>query len=218
MTRSTPNSKGSVVKPRLRGVSHQAAFAASVPAGLALVALATTGARLAAAIFALSLSALFGVSALYHRRSWQPRARALMRRLDHTMIFVLIAGTYTGVVGPALAAGEARPILTVVWAGAMAGTALQLVWPHAPKPLQAVLYLALGWVALWALPAMARVLSVAGIVLVAAGGVLYSAGALAYATKRPNPVPGVFGYHEVFHALTIAAAICHYLVVLAVVR
>lgn len=216
MTPSEPASPGPA-KPRLRGMSHQAAFVASVPAGAALVAVAAPGARVPAVIYALSLSALFGVSALYHRCSWQPRARALMRRLDHTMIFMLIAGTYTGVAGPALSGDEARPLLTVVWAGALAGSVFQLVWPHAPKPLQAVLYLALGWVALLAVPVLARALSSTGIILVAVGGILYSLGAVAYATKRPNPVPGTFGYHEVFHALTIGAAICHYIVVLDVV-
>lgn len=218
MTRSSPHSSTGAVKPRLRGMSHQAAFVVSVPAGVILVVLAAPGARLAAGIYALSLSALFGVSALYHRGNWEPGPRALMRRLDHTMIFLLIAGTYTGVAAPALPAAEARPLLTVVWAGALAGIAMQLVWPHAPKPLQAVLYLALGWVAVWALPALVAALSVAGIVLVVAGGVLYSLGAIAYATKRPNPLPGTFGYHEVFHALTIGAAICHYVAVLGVVR
>lgn len=182
------------------------------------MALATADARVAAGVYALSLSALFGVSALYHRRTWQPRARGLMRRLDHTMIFVLIAGTYTGVAGPALRAGQARTLLTVVWAGAIAGTALQLMWPHAPKPVQALLYLGLGWVAVLAFPVLVDALSVAGIVLVAVGGALYSLGAVTYATKRPNPLPGTFGYHEVFHALTIAAAICHYVAVVGVVR
>lgn len=217
MTRSASPPDGSVEPPRLRGVSHQVAFVLSVPAGVVLVALAGAGAQLPAALYAVSLSALFGVSALYHRRRWQPRARALMRRLDHTMIFVLIAGTYTGVAGPALPAEEARPLLTVVWVGALAGIVFQLVWPHAPPPVQALLYLALGWVAVWALPALARVLSVAGVALVATGGVLYSLGAVAYATKRPNPLPGTFGYHEVFHALTIVAATCHYVAVLGVV-
>jgi hemolysin III len=173
---------------------------------------------MAAAIYAGSVSALFGASALYHRVTWSSlRARRWMRRLDHSMIFVLIAGTYTPFALLVLEGALATVILVVVWAGALAGVLLKLVWIEAPKPLVAVLYVMLGWVAVAAFPDLLDGLGVTSMALVVAGGLLYTAGAVVYALGRPNPVPAVFGYHEVFHALVIAAAALQYAVIVFVI-
>jgi hemolysin III len=203
-------------KPRLRGVIHQYAFFVALVLGAALVALAPDGrARVAAAIYAASVAGLLGTSALYHRRDWTVRARMWMRRLDHSMIFVLIAGTYTPFALLVLHGTLARAILIVVWAGAVGGTILNLFWVRAPKAVTASVYIALGWVAVAAMPEMTREIGVLGVGLIALGGVLYTAGAVIYALRRPNPVPGVFGYHEVFHALVVAAAAAHFAAVAA---
>jgi hemolysin III len=203
-------------KPRLRGVIHQYAFFVALVLGAALVALAPDGrARVAAAIYAVSVAGLLGTSALYHRRDWTVRARMWMRRLDHSMIFVLIAGTYTPFALLVLHGTLARAILIVVWAGAVGGTILNLFWVRAPKAVTASVYIALGWVAVAAMPEMTREIGVLGVGLIALGGVLYTAGAVIYALRRPNPVPGVFGYHEVFHALVVAAAAAHFAAVAA---
>jgi hemolysin III len=212
------NSLGSAVatqiKPRLRGVSHQYAFFVSVVCGVGLILAASAGrARVAAAIYAIAVSALLGTSALYHRVSWRPKARRWMRRLDHSMIFVLIAGTYTPVALLALRGPLATTILIVVWAGALGGVVFKLAWIDAPKWLFAAVYVALGWVSaavLGELPATIGWLGVAGL---AAGGLLYTVGAMVYASERPNPSPKVFGYHEVFHALVLAAVGLHYAVI-----
>jgi hemolysin III len=201
-------------KPRLRGVSHAYAFFGSLLCAVALILFASDGrARIAASIYALAVSALFGTSALYHTITWRPRARRWMRRLDHSMIFVLIAGTYTPVCLLALHGGLARTILIVVWAGALGGVIFKLLWIDAPKWLFALVYLALGWVSaavFGELPAAVGWLGVAGL---AAGGLLYTAGAIVYASERPNPWPRTFGYHEVFHAFVLAAAALHYAVI-----
>ncbi len=204
-----------VTKPRLRGVSHQWAFFVSVALGAALVVAAPSGQpRLAAAIYALSVAALFGTSALYHRITWASQAaRRWMRRLDHSMIFCLIAGTYTPFALLVLEGDLATVILIVVWAGALAGVLMKLVWIDAPKALVAVTYMMLGWVAVAAFPAMIERLGVTASALVAVGGLLYTLGALVYAFQRPNPAPSVFGYHEVFHALVILAAALQYAVI-----
>jgi hemolysin III len=204
-----------LVKPRLRGVSHQWAFFVSCAIGAALVVAAPAGTpRLAAGIYALSVAALFGVSALYHRITWaSTAARRWMRRLDHSAIFVLIAGTYTPFALLVLDGPIATVILVVVWAGALGGILLKLVWIDAPKLLTAIVYVALGWVAVAAFPDLVEELGVTGTALVVAGGLLYTTGALVYALKRPDPAPAVFGYHEVFHALVIVAAALQYAVV-----
>jgi hemolysin III len=204
-----------LVKPRLRGVSHQWAFFVSCAIGAALVIAAPAGTpRLAAAIYAVSVSALFGVSALYHRITWaSAAARRWMRRLDHSAIFLLIAGTYTPFALLVLDGAIATVILVVVWAGALGGILLKLVWIDAPKLLAAIVYVALGWVAVAAFPDLLDELGVTGTALVVAGGLLYTAGAVVYALRRPDPVPTVFGYHEVFHALVIVAAALQYAVV-----
>ena len=209
------DSAGNIPKPRLRGVSHQWAFYFSIIAGLVLVIAAPAGrATLASAIYAVSVAALFGTSALYHRVTWPtPNARRWMRRLDHSMIFLLIAGTYTPFALLVLDGALATVILVVVWAGALGGLVLKLVWIDAPKPLVAVLYVMLGWVAVAAFPDLLDELGVTSTALVAAGGLLYTAGAVVYALGRPNPMPAVFGYHEIFHALVIAAAALQYAVI-----
>jgi hemolysin III len=202
-------------KPRLRGVWHQWAFFVSVAIGAALVIAAPSGQpRLAAAIYALTVTALFGTSALYHRVTWPSvAARRWMRRLDHSMIFCLIAGTYTPFALLVLDGDLATVILIVVWAGALAGVLMKLVWIDAPKALVAVTYVMLGWVAVAAFPTMIERLGVTASTLVAVGGLLYTLGALVYAFQRPDPAPSVFGYHEVFHALVILAAALQYAVI-----
>jgi hemolysin III len=205
----------SLPKPRLRGVLHQWAFFASLAIGAALVIVAPAGrGTLAATIYAASVAALFGVSTLYHRIDWASRAtRRWMRRLDHTMIFVLIAGSYTPFALLVLDEPLATLILVGVWAGAAAGSVMKLVWIDAPKWLVAITYVLLGWVALAAFPGLIDELGVTATALVGVGGVLYTLGAVVYALRRPDPVPAVFGYHEVFHLLVIAAAALQYAVV-----
>jgi hemolysin III len=202
------------VRPRLRGVLHMYAFFVSVPCGVGLILAASGGrARLAAAIYALAVSALLGTSALYHRVTWRPAARRWMRRLDHSMIFVLIAGTYTPVALLALKGSLASAILIVLWAGALGGIVFKLLWIDAPKWLFAAVYIVLGFVTaavFGQLPASIGWLGVAGL---ATGGLLYTAGAVVYASGRPDPVPATFGYHEVFHLLVVAAAALHYAVI-----
>ncbi|HET6570303.1 MAG TPA: hemolysin III family protein, partial [Solirubrobacterales bacterium] len=191
------------VKPRLRGVSHQWAFVVSLFLGAGLIVAAKTPtATLAVAIYALSLSALLGTSALYHRVDWKrPEVRRLMRRLDHSMIFFLIAGTYTPFALLVLDGPLADAVLAVVWLGAIAGAVVETIWIDHPKWVAALIYMSLGWVAIVAFPGLWDQMGVVGTLLVAAGGLLYTAGAIVYATQRPNPNPRVFGYHEVFHAL-----------------
>ncbi len=210
---STATQPGSL-KPRLRGVSHQYAFFVSLGCGMVLILAASGGrATVAASIYAAAVSGLLGTSALYHRVTWRPTARRWMRRLDHSMIFVLIAGTYTPVALLALSGTMARVVLFVVWGGALAGVIFKLAWIDAPKWLLAAVYVGLGWVAVSTfgqLPGSIGWLAVAGLAL---GGLLYTVGAVVYATGKPNPLPGVFGYHEVFHALVIAAVALHYAVI-----
>jgi hemolysin III len=201
-------------KPRLRGVSHQYAFFVSLACGAGLIAAASSPrARLAASVYALAVSALLGTSALYHRIEWRPAARRWMKRLDHSMIFVLIAGTYTPVALLALRGALADTMLIVLWAAALGGVIFKLAWIDAPKWVMAATCVVLGLVTaavIGQLPAAIGWLGVAGL---GAGGALYIAGAVIYATERPNPSPRVFGYHEIFHALVIAAASLHYAVI-----
>jgi hemolysin III len=200
------------VKPRLRGVSHEWAFFVSLVLGAGLIVAADTPrATLAVGIYAISLSALFGTSALYHRVNWRrPEVRRWMRRLDHSMIFLLIAGTYTPFALLALHGTLADAILVIVWAGALAGTIVEMIWIEAPKWVTAIIYLSLGWVAIVAFPELWGALGPGGTLLVAAGGLLYTAGAIVYATQRPDPSPAVFGYHEIFHLFVIVAAAAHF--------
>jgi hemolysin III len=202
------------LRPRLRGVSHQYAFFVAIVLGPALVLIADgAGRRVGAAIFAAAVATMFGVSALYHRITWQPRARRWMRRLDHAAIFLLIAGTYTPFALLALSGVWRWTILPIVWGGALAAIILKLAWVDGPKWLSVAIGIALGWVGVVALPQLWSHAGPAGIVLLGIGGVLYTAGAVVYARQRPDPVPAVFGYHEVFHAFVIAAAGCQYVAV-----
>jgi hemolysin III len=205
-------------RPRLRGRIHQVAFFVALPAGIALVVLARgAAASTVAAIYAGSLVAVFGVSALYHRGSWTPAARLRMKRLDHSMIFVLIAGTYTPVVVLALHGPWQVVLLSIVWVGAVVGIAMKVAKPNGLGVTTATLYVVLGWAALVALPQLLRGLSPAGFALMVAGGLLYTAGAIVFALRRPDPRPLVFGYHEIWHAFMAAAATCHFLLIALVV-
>jgi hemolysin III len=206
-----------LVKPRLRGVSHQWAFFVALVAGIVLVIAAPSGrATLAATIYAISMAAMFGASALYHRVDWKSlSARRWMRRLDHSMIYLLIAGTYTPFALLVLDGGLAQAVLIAIWGGAALGIGLKLLWPDTPKWLTAAVYVTLGWVAIIAFPQLASELGPVGMGLVAAGGILYTAGAVVYALRRPDPYPAVFGYHEIFHVLVIAAAVLQFVAVAA---
>jgi hemolysin III len=203
------------IKPRLRGVIHEYAFFVALVAGAALLVSAPSGkARVAAAIYVLGLAGLLGTSALYHRVTWQrPNVRRWLRRLDHSMIFLLIAGTYTPFALIVLSQPLGAVVLVVIWAGAAGGIVLSLLWPDAPRPVSAAIYISLGWVAIIAMPQMLEKLGVLGVALIVAGGLLYSAGAVIYARKRPDPAPTVFGYHEIFHVLVVAAAALHFAVI-----
>lgn len=198
-------------KPRLRGVSHQWAFLAACVAGSVLVLTAPTGrATAAAAIYAAALTSMFGASALYHRVNWRPGLQPWMRRLDHSMIFVLIAGTYTPVGLLLLHGTLARGVLAALWGGALLGMIMKIAWLDAPSWVIAAVYVALGWVGAATLPQLAQHGGLAAALLIAAGGLLYTVGAVVYARKRPDPRPSVFGFHEVFHLLVIAAAAVHF--------
>ena len=204
-------------KPRLRGRLHQSAFIGSIPAGLALVLLAPDArAQVAVSIYVLALIGLFGVSASYHLGDWTEAAYARMRRLDHSMIFVLIAGTYTPYCLLVLQGTLATAVLVAVWAGATVGVATKL-YRIDLHVLSGFMYIGLGWLVVVSLPALLRGLTVPETVLLVAGGMIYSFGALVLATNRPNPWPRTFGYHEVWHAATIAAAACQYASILLVV-
>ncbi len=200
------------VKPRLRGVSHEWAFFISLGLGATLIVAAETPqATFAVAIYAVSLSALLGTSALYHRVEWRrPEVRRWMRRLDHTMIFFLIAGTYTPFALLVLDGPLADAVLALVWVGAVAGAVVEIVWIEHPKWVAALVYISLGWVAIVPFPALWAEMGAAGTLLVAVGGLLYTAGAVVYATQRPDPAPRVFGYHEIFHLFVILAAAAHF--------
>jgi hemolysin III len=207
-----------LVKPRLRGVFHHYAFYVALAAGVVLVAHSDSGRELVATwIYATALAAMFGVSALYHRVDWRStRVRAWMRRLDHSTILLLIAGTYTPFALLAFDGPLATVILIAIWAGAAAGLVLNLAWIDAPRWLVTSVFLVLGWVGVIAVPELFEV-GVAPAVLVFVGGGLYTLGALAYALKRPDPVPAIFGYHEIFHLLVIGAAVVHFVAIAAFV-
>ena len=205
---------GHALKPRLRGVLHEAAFAISLITGTVLVCLADGGRpRLAAAIYGSSVALLFGTSAAYHRGHWSPRAHDVMARLDHSMIFVLIAGSYTPFALLLLHGTLQTVVLAVVWGGAAVGVLLRNVFAQPPRWLFVGLYLALGWVALGIIPDVLRHGGVAVLVLLLVGGLFYSVGAVVYALRRPDPSPRWFGFHEVFHALTLLAFLSHYVAV-----
>lgn len=208
------------VKPRLRGAIHAGMFPFVLAAGIVLVALSPTpNARWSTAVFALATTLLFGASAVYHRGTWEPRTLAILRRIDHSNIFLVIAGTYTPLAALLLPPDRARVLLIVVWSGALAGILARVFWLSAPRWLYVPIYLALSWVAVGFLPAFGRAGGAAVMWLVIAGGLGYTLGAVVYALKRPNPSPRWFGFHEIFHVGTLIGYTCHaiaiYVVVLA---
>ncbi|GAA2267349.1 hemolysin III family protein [Nonomuraea roseoviolacea subsp. roseoviolacea] len=206
------------VKPRLRGWLHTGALPVTLVAGFVLVALGPTlQARLASAIYAITSGLLFGVSATYHRGTLGPRLAEVLRRFDHANIYLIIAGTYTPFALLALGGAARIAVLSVIWGGALAGVVFRVCWIGAPRWLYTVLYLALGWTAIFVMPQLLEGAGVAAVVLVAVGGLLYSAGAIVYGLRRPDPSPRWFGFHEVFHACTIAAYLVQYVAVSIVV-
>ena len=206
-------------KPRLRGVFHQYAFFAALAGGLTLVALAEGArARFAVSVYAFALAAMFGASALYHRAPWRSmRARAWARRVDHSMIFLFIAGTYTPFALLAFSGVVPAVVLACVWGGAALGVVLNVSWIDAPKWVTAPVYLLVGWVGVVAAPQLFTEVNPASAVLVVVGGVLYTLGAVAYATHWPDTFPATFGFHEVFHVLVVAAAATQFVAVSLVV-
>jgi hemolysin III len=207
-------------KPRLRGWLHQVAFFVSIPAGVVLVAVARggVGARVAAAIFAICLTGLYGVSALYHRVDWSERAARVMRHLDHSMIFVFIAASYTPVTLLALRPAWGISLLVLAWSGAAVGVIITVLRLERWKSVGFVLYLVLGWLAALAMPQLLRSLSAPELALLVTGGVLYTVGAVVLARARPDPRPHVFGYHEIWHSFVVGASSCHFALVLLLVR
>lgn len=206
-------------KPRLRGVLHQWAIGVAAGAGLVLVAMAPTlRSGFGSAVFAVSLVTLLSVSATYHRVNWSPPARVWMRRADHASIFLLIAGTYTPVALLALPEATGNQLLMAIWVAATFGIVISLFWPSAPKVITAIVALAVGWVMVPYFNEVRAAVSVPSFALILIGGLAYTAGALAYATKRPNFKPGVFGYHEFFHAMTLVGAACHFACIVGIVR
>jgi len=204
-------------KPRMRGWLHTYAFFAAVVCGAVLSVIAATrpgwAPFVSCLVYSLTVCGLFGTSALYHRRVWSERGYQVMRRLDHSMIFIFIAGTYTPFAVLLLPFRTSVVILAVVWTGALGGVALKILKPHGRRWLSAPLYLALGWVAIAVLPDILRNGGAACLALLLAGGLAYSVGAFFYALRRPNPWPTVFGHHEFFHACTLVAAICHHVAI-----
>jgi hemolysin III len=177
----------------------------------------STQAQLGAATYGASLFGLFLMSAVFHRPTWKPRTRELLSRLDNSAIFLLVAGTYTPIC-LLVGGGLGHALLATVWIGAALGIVLTVAWPQAPKPLTATIYVVLGWAFIPALGALRAALGTQALTLVVVGGLVYTAGAVVYARRRPDPFPRVFGYHEIFHALVVAAAVCHFLAVRAAVR
>ena len=220
----TPSSPGVLTSddplpPRLRGWLHLICFFLSVPAGAVAIASAASGrARVAALVYALGMTAMFGVSAAYHRRRWSPAGRTRMRRIDHGTIFVMIAGSYTPLCLLALDGTSGSLILTAVWTGAAFGYFLALTGIAEKAVLGLLCYIGLGWAMVLALPELSRELSTTGIALLFAGGVLYTLGGIVLGTHRPNPSPTWFGYHEVWHAMVVVACACHYVTILSVIR
>lgn len=216
---TTPEATTALEKPALRGWLHAFIFPVSVVLGLILVGTApTTEAKVASAIFAVSAVLLFGVSALLHRGSWSPRVEDVLRRMDHSNIYLIIAGTYTPFAVLALPEKQGRTLLVIVWTGAIAGVLLRVFWTSAPRWLTTLLYVVVGWIAVFFLPGLLDGAGVLATSLIILGGVLYTIGAIVYATKRPNPSAEWFGFHEIFHTFTVAAFATHYVAVWIVVH
>lgn len=202
------------VKPKLRGWFHAGVFPLAVAAGIVLIALAPTAATSAeCAVFAVSSWLLFGVSGVYHTGTWGPKVRGVLRRLDHTNIFLIIAGTYTPLSLVLLPRHTAIVLLSLVWGGALIGIGMRVFWLSAPRWVYVPCYLALGWAAVFYLSSFEHVGGWGVVGLIIAGGLLYSGGAIVYALKKPNPSPKWFGFHEIFHVCTIAAFVCHYIAI-----
>jgi hemolysin III len=203
-------------KPLWRGWIHTGTLPVAIAAGIVLVVLADGfSAKWSSAVFALTSILLFGISSLYHRFNWKPRTLVLLKRFDHANIFLLIAGTYTPLAVMALPFDKGSLLLILVWSGALLGIGFRMFWIHAPRWLYVPLYLLLGWAAMMYVVDLVNA-NVAMMVLIMVGGAAYSAGAVIYAMKRPNPVPGVFGFHEIFHTLTLVAFLCHWAAVLLI--
>lgn len=198
------------VKPTWRGWLHAGTFPVTIAAGIVLISLADGApAKWASAVFMTTSMLLFGISATYHRFNWKPKVKATFRRLDHANIFLLIAGTYTPLAVCALPTDKAVLLLSLVWSGALLGIGFRIFWLKAPRWLYVPLYIALGWAAMMYIVDLAQA-NLAMMVLVVVGGLFYTVGAVFYALKRPNPAPGVFGFHELFHACTVIAFLCHW--------
>jgi hemolysin III len=213
-----PDTTLAASKPRLRGVSHEVMAFVTPVLGLVLVAIApTTAVRWAALVYTLGVTMMYTTSAVYHRGAWSDVTRLRLRRLDHSMIMVSIAATYTPVAVAALDLHSARVLLAVVWSLAVVGVVLQMLWLHAPRWLVAALYIGIGWTALAFLPTLWRELGVVSFSLLVLGGTVYSLGAVVYSRRRPDPVPAVFGFHEVFHALVITAGLVLYAAIVRIV-
>ena len=214
-TETTPTT----VKPALRGWQHAAMFPIAVVAGTALVVTApTTAGRVSSAIFAATATLLFGVSALLHLGGWAPNVESILRRLDHANIYLIIAGTYTPFAVLALPPDEGKVLLTIVWTGALIGVAMRLFWIGTPRWLSTTLYVVVGWIVVFFIPDLIEGAGAGVVVLVALGGILYTIGAIVYAAKWPNPSLRTYGFHEVFHTLTVAAFAAHYIAVWIVVH
>ncbi|WP_129670134.1 PAQR family membrane homeostasis protein TrhA [Phytoactinopolyspora endophytica] len=199
------------VKPKLRGWLHAGTFPVAVVAGLMLIVLAPSDVvRYSAVVYTITAALLFGVSAVYHRGRWSPGVRAVLKRLDHANIFLIIAGTYTPFTLLVLPSDQARVLLTLVWAGAVLGVGFRIFWVNAPRWLYVPIYIALGWSAIFWLPQFASYGGTAVVTLIIAGGLMYTLGALVYGMKKPNPSPRWFGFHEVFHAFTLAGFASHH--------
>jgi hemolysin III len=202
------------VKPKLRGWIHAGSFPLVLAAGIVLIVLAPGGkARVGAAIFAVTADLLFGISAVYHRGNWSEPVRGLLKRMDHSDIFLIIAGTYTPFALLLLPPQQTRSLLLIAWIGAIGGVLLSVFWVGAPRWLYTPIYVALGWVAVFYLKPLYEAGGAAVVILIAVGGLLYTLGAVVYGTKRPNPSPRWFGFHEIFHVLTVAAFVVHYIAV-----
>jgi hemolysin III len=198
------------IKPTWRGWIHAGTTPVAIVAGIVLVLAAQgTAAKLSTAVFALTSLLLFGISALYHRFTWSPRARILLKRLDHANIFLLIAGSYTPIAVLALPPEKGNVLLALVWAGTVLGIGFRVFWIHAPRWLYVLLYIALGWAAVMYLVDIFEA-NPTTMTLIIVGGLLYTGGAVVYALKKPNPFPGHFGFHEIFHVCTVLAFLCHW--------
>jgi hemolysin III len=202
------------LNPRLRGWLHAGTFPLALAAGIVLICLAPTrGDAAACTVFAVTSWLLFGVSGIYHTGHWGPRWKSILRRFDHTNIFLIIAGTYTPIAVVLLPHGEAVLLLSFVWAGALIGIGLRMFWLGAPRWVYVPCYIALGWAAVFFMPQLSRSGGAAVVTLIVTGGLLYSVGAVVYALQKPDFSPRWFGFHELFHAFTVAAFCCHYIAV-----